>query len=450
MKIFLQIVVFLMIISSFIACGDEKSAPTVLTPTPIVSAAQVTGGLPFIVIRMQFTDYKFGSSEAVWSQKIFGTSSGQLNDYYNEVSKGSLQLSQIPDDDTIIGGESNDSIITVTLNYPHPQNDTLSNAIFAEALSLTDDYVDYSLYDENNDSFISVDELQIMFIVAGDEWATYASGQARGGVWAHQYALPLTGIGQAPTLDAVRLMATGHGTYSCFGEHHFDHVQNATIGVMAHELGHAIYHIPDLYDTDSTSAGIGAFGLMASGAWAYTGGQNYGASPVHMSAWSKMQAGFITVDEHNSSENDINLTAASLENFNVVKVPINSNEYFLLENRQNLGYDKGLYMLENRTFTGGVAIWHINESVINAKSTSNWVNRDETAKGVDLEEARFAQLDYGPNYYGVIWNLFYAGNSSAFSDATTPNSKDDASGFTGIVIDNISSSASVMTFNLSK
>ena len=44
---------------------------------------------------------------------------------------------------------------------------------------------------------------------------------------------------------------------------------DATIGVMAHELGHAYFDLPDLYDTTNTSSGIGAFGIMGGGVWGY-------------------------------------------------------------------------------------------------------------------------------------------------------------------------------------
>ena len=55
-----------------------------------------------------------------------------------------------------------------------------------------------------------------------------------------------------------------------FGEHHAivsrpsDHT--ATIGLVAHEMGHAFGFLPDLYDTDGTSDGIGRWGVMGFGA----------------------------------------------------------------------------------------------------------------------------------------------------------------------------------------
>ena len=72
------------------------------------------------------------------------------------------------------------------------------------------------------------------------------------------------------TLDNVRLLGVnssyyGQNGYSQFGELHGFSAGiswDATIGVMAHELGHAYFDLPDLYDTTEASSGIGAFGLM--------------------------------------------------------------------------------------------------------------------------------------------------------------------------------------------
>ena len=40
-----------------------------------------------------------------------------------------------------------------------------------------------------------------------------------------------------------------------------------TIGVFVHEMGHGFWNLPDLYDTDGSSEGIGSWSLMAGGSW---------------------------------------------------------------------------------------------------------------------------------------------------------------------------------------
>ena len=58
------------------------------------------------------------------------------------------------------------------------------------------------------------------------------------------------------------------------------------IGVICHELGHAI-GLPDLYDWNGGSSGIGFWGLMGSGNW------NTPVSPAHPCAWSREQLGWL-------------------------------------------------------------------------------------------------------------------------------------------------------------
>src|SRR5690606_39615492 len=51
-----------------------------------------------------------------------------------------------------------------------------------------------------------------------------------------------------------------------------------TIGVFAHEFGH-IFGIPDLYDTDNSSEGLGNWCLMAGGSYRCNGCTSH--PPVH-------------------------------------------------------------------------------------------------------------------------------------------------------------------------
>ena len=41
----------------------------------------------------------------------------------------------------------------------------------------------------------------------------------------------------------------------------------AAVAMLIHELGHLLFGMPDLYDTDNSSEGIGNWCLMAGGTW---------------------------------------------------------------------------------------------------------------------------------------------------------------------------------------
>ena len=63
-----------------------------------------------------FAHQSFKSETSCWANKIFGTNSGQLNEFWQEVSYGKFMV--YPAEET--HGTSNDGIITVSLSGNHP------------------------------------------------------------------------------------------------------------------------------------------------------------------------------------------------------------------------------------------------------------------------------------------------------------------------------------------
>ena len=394
---------------------------------------------PLLVVRVQFTGESFDNDAATWSSKIFGNSKGELNHYYNEISKGKFQFEEANETDGVADG-----LVTVTLNIPRPLDDNGGSypmlTALKSALETSDTYVDFATYDTNNDSTISADELQIMFLVAGGERSTgYPLAE---GVWAHAWCIHSGNIGTAPVIDGVKLMecASGGG-YSRFGEKHFKNSpQDATVGIIAHELGHAALNLPDLYDTDGsdgTTGGIGYFGLMGSGSWGQESGERPGATPVHMTAWSKIKSGFVSAVVVDSNQT-ITLNATSTNSYQPYQINTDVvGEYFLLENRFIGGYDKGLAELDGFTssFKGGLSVLHIDDS-----QTTNGINM---MRLVDVVEASNAQLDNtsGTNR-GHVNNLFYAElNDTLPINETKLNNAINSN----IEINNISTAGTTMT-----
>jgi len=134
-------------------------------------------------------------------------------------------------------------------------------------------------------------------------------------------------------------------------------VTESTIGVFTHEYGHAL-GLPDLYDTDGSSSGIGRWGLMGSGTWNYV--STLGDTPALMSAWSKYFLGWVTPTQvtDNLSNEFIDAAATSADVYQLLPgSPAAGGEYFLVENRYRASgtFDEGLP-------GEGLAIWHIDES----------------------------------------------------------------------------------------
>jgi hypothetical protein len=126
-----------------------------------------------------------------------------------------------------------------------------------------------------------------------------------------------------------------------------------TCGVFCHELGH-VFGLPDLYDRDYSSNGIGRWSLMASGAW----NGSLGDSPAHPDAWSRIQLGFTSATNILTTTYGAEITDVESHG-TVYRLWTNgsaSEEYFLVENRRTIGYDAALP-------GEGLLIWHIDDNV---------------------------------------------------------------------------------------
>ncbi|MGK5094255.1 M6 family metalloprotease domain-containing protein, partial [Deltaproteobacteria bacterium TL4] len=392
------------------------------------SLAPPVSSQPAVVIMVEFTDVVLQSEASIWSDKIFGTAEGQLNHYWNEISYGQFQLSRVAETE----GTPNDGVLKIKLNSNHPNPGQAGmDSEFKRTLEAADVYIDFSTYDTDKNGEISDAELQVLFIVAGGE---ASNGTPSPHVWAHASCIyDVT----PPTVDGIQVGGCSSGGYSRFGERQDTH--DATIGVIAHELGHAVFDLPDLYDTDSSSEGIGDWGLMGGGSWGSKTGDAYaGETPVHLSAWSKLKVGFVdSTKVTTNSGQQIHKSTSS--QYKPIKILTNtSGEYFLVENRQKDGYDRGLNV--DGTFNGGLAVWHVDDNKTN--------NDDETHKWVDLEEANNIGLDNNA-HRGHANNLFFQGNRTSFSNTSTPNSKLYSGASTGITLQNISATGNVMTVNIS-
>ena len=402
-----------------------------------------------LVIQLDYRNQHFINGENSWSDKIFGTNNHQLNHYMRSVSQGNFTYSPVAE-----GGGDNNGVLSVCFDTDHPDPNVDIGSQFHPDLSdairnVSSLGFDFSIYDTNRDGRITPDELLVVFIMAGEEDA-YNGGSSRNGIWAHEYC---TEPQYTPVVNGVSVMGCAStpteadGSYAIFGERHrdFSDDHDATIGIIAHELGHAALRLPDLYDVFGRSAGIGGFGLMSTGSWGQATNSEYpGATPTHLSAWSKIDVGWVQPEVKSSINNSlVNLYGTNESNYNIVKIPINNHEYFLLENRSRDGYDSGLTTLLEGTYQGGLAIWHIDDDTIAQKRDDNEVNADVRHKGVDLEEANDPRMDNSSNNFGHANNLFFSTNKSEFTPTTVPNTNSYTTS-SGIYIENISAVSTQM------
>ena len=277
-----------------------------------------------------------------------------------------------------------------------------------------------------------------------------------------------------------------------------------TNGLLAASFG-SFLGLPDLFDTQTGITGIGRFGLMDGQAiFAYGG-----IFPPEPSAWEKYYLRWIIpIEVSPSTATQYRLYANETGKYSVLKVPISSTEYFLLENREGDAHHDGekvtsVYnggskttqitfandtayfdgsqirkidgvvtdvdeydwaLPQDTSYFGGILIWHIDETVIDANLAGNTVNANPIHRGVGLMEAHganeignFIQTVFGSYYYdGSPYDFWYAGNplrtspnkvgGNNFSPTTLPNSNSYDGASSNIYITNFSSHDSLMTF----
>ena len=489
LRLFLILIVSLLLF--LISCSKKKEESSSTSSSPCYTTTPSDKGscssnntltastkVPLLMVRVQYNNACFSSDETTWANKMFGTSDGQMNHYLAETTYSKYQFT--PASET--SGCTNDGVITVNIPENHPNTQKNSWACHAsKAITEVDSFVNFAAYDTDSNDNLSVSELQVIFMVAGGESASNIN--TPGGVWGMATSLYCDADGDGSvraeegeswlTKDNVNLLGInsssyGQNGYSQFGERQGSSSTNtwdATIGVMAHELGHAYFLLPDLYDTrlSPINSGIGAFGLMGGGVWGLkSSSEKGGSTPVHLSAWSKENISACVPQTVDNGTNNLTLPAVYQSSIHAASCGIykattsTSGEYFLFENRSSGGYDQGLnYLIANGStsyaigsnYSGGLAVWHVKDILSSCYGSNNC--ETQSPKLVDLEEANDGDLD-NDSSRGRTTHLFYSGNSSTFDNSSTPDSKLYDNSSSGISVTSISAAGDNMTLTISK
>jgi len=402
------------------AYSASSSSGDILAESASPSSASVlsevvSGKLLFILV--EFNDQGSTYSEGEWA----GFLSNNIANFFNTASYGQVDLSPAQEN----SGTPDDGVIGwLSLDQNHPGSD--GNFEYEEMRQLAydsiveaDPYIDYSLYDINNDGYVDSDELAVTIVVAGYENAYGGDDAYTPNVWGHKWSLL-----EPAGVDGVTVGSyhNNKGGYAMFGEVHQNSASNghqATMGIMVHELGHLIFGFPDLYDTDGSSSGIGSFCLMSGGSWGRKSGDSwFGETPVLPSAWIKQSAGWVNTASVCGLNN---ITAAgdsaATSSNTVFRLETDNypSEYFLVENRQYSGYDQGLEGLLGNAF-GGLAIFHVDDTQTD--------NTNDAHRWVDLEEADGIQMGTEDGTAAKLWFDGQTANEYGFGDSvtSTPNS----------------------------
>jgi len=398
--------------------------------------APITGTKKLLIILVNFQDRVLITTAAGWNATIFQTGAGakSVRQFYLDNSFGALDIQPVPT--TQPGGQQGIVTVSIALNHPNygknydmaTESGWLNQALAQAAAS-----VDFAALDTNGNGVITSDEASIYFIPAGYE----NSGSAKTpNIWAHAWGGSLT----AGTKTVNRWAMNGELN---------DKDHQHPMGVIAHELGHSLTSLPDLYNTNSATssgnAGLGYFSLMAGGSWGRDAAtsEDSGATPVAMDAWCRETLGWITPSVPTTNGQTVTLTPGSSATGVAAKLlnpSLSTAEYFLVENRQPTGWDRGLTRWFSASWAGGLLVLHIDNLV-----SSNAYSGSGHQKVMAVHANNAA---YGTS--GSAASLFYAGNVTDFTPASVPASSyyDGLSSTVGLT--SASLPGATMTFNMLK
>jgi M6 family metalloprotease-like protein len=409
------------------------------------SGAAVAGTFDFPVLLGIFSDSTYTTlpDSTTLNNTLFNTGAPppySITTYYDELSNGLLTVTG--DVVNWVTVDSAASWYEGTTNGLYPEPDSARTGDFIEELlDAADANIDFSQYDGDGDGY--VDLVAILHPLQDGA----CSGSSH--IWSHRWVY--SGWKGAPYQtndwggtdwiyidDYVIQSAVGGPNTGC------DPSLSMAIGTMVHELGHGILGLPDLYDTGvypalPTSQGIGHWGLMGSGNY------NTPASPAHLSAWSKDQVGWITVQAlAPASDTTRHVLNPIVTSDAALRIDIaGTTEYFLLENRQALGSDADLH-------GEGLLIWHVAPDVIDLYRPLNQINA-HTPHGLKLEQADgLDQLGLYPGNRGDGGDP-YPGSSSntEFGPATFPDTRLNDNTITALRVDSITVNGDDVAFRIS-
>lgn len=387
------------------------------------------GPFKALVLLVNFSDNSSMVNASFFDTLVFENQQGCVRHYYKEVSYDALDIITV-DLPSTTGWFAAPQTYSYYANNnyglgSYPQN---CQKLVEDLADLADPVVDYSQYDNDSDGY--VDALIVVHAGVGAEFTGDSTD-----VWSHMWAVSWS---WALTLkDGVRIR-----DYTMQPEYWLT-PYDMTCGVYCHELGH-VFGLPDLYDTDYSSAGIGNWSLMAVGSW----NGSLGNSPAHPDAWCMTRLGYVTPTTVMANATGVEIPAIK-DSPTIFKLWTNgspANEYFLVENRQKIGYDSYLPY-------HGLLIYHIDVNVGDYGANDNeWYPgytdyghykvAIEQADGLWQMEKNINLGNSGDTYPGTY-------GRRTFNSSSTPNSQSYAGSETYVEVTNISNSGDTMTCDFS-
>lgn len=332
----------------------------------------------------------------IWANILFAEEGQTLKSYYKLMSGGKFYFTPAPETyaDESKNGVENDGIVEVVINGKHLATQDSYVYYYKQALSQIDKYIDFSVFDKNNNGKIDERELIISFINGGAELAqTPYNWQSQGDYGMEAFrsrayyrksdGTMLYESGEGYTVGNGGIFTTGSWSYLSERE------DKATeFAVWAHELGHYL-GAPDYYDTDKGNAPGGIGNDFVTAYYSLMGKGCHGGQPSHLDPFTMTSActgyGFYKAqDVQADGEYTLYSKTSSKGTYNVIKLNTpNPDEYYLIENRYaSPDYEGEAFDEYGITNKQGIIIWHVDEGSYSRNSANNATNKRDPALAV--------------------------------------------------------------------
>ncbi|MGI6223824.1 MAG: M6 family metalloprotease domain-containing protein [Prevotella sp.] len=378
------------------------------------------GNVKGLILLVNFSDVEFQSE---YDQATFQSmmndqgysdygSTGSARDYFLDQSTNQFQ----PQFDVVGPFTVSHGFAYYGANTGTNETDGRPGEMVVEACQLAHDSanIDFSQYDYNNDG--EVDFVYVIYAGYGESYGASANT-----IWPH--AANISDFGLSLTLDGKNV-----GRYACSCELKYTTGNTLEgIGTFCHEFGHVL-GLPDLYNTFySSSIQLGSWDIMDQGSY-----NNDSRTPPAYSAFERYSLGWLDYEELSEPAYGVTLPELTSSNKAYRISTAYDNEYFVLENRQQKGWD---------AYQAGTGMMVTHVTYEESFWTNNTVNASSNPH-VDIVEADNTQTtsEAGDLYPGST-------NNTSLTDYSTPNTLAWDGTLTEKGITNIKETDSIISFD---
>ncbi|MET8827433.1 immune inhibitor A domain-containing protein [Streptomyces sp. NPDC004610] len=255
------------------------------------------------------TDWRADYNQQHYQDLYFGEGTASMKTYYEKQSSGRYSIEgEVADWVTVPYNEArygSNSCVPDNCAWYAVQDGVNAWAAGQQAAGKTDaeiaaklaEYDQWDRYDHDGDGNFNepdgyIDHFQIVH--AGEDESAGGGAQGTDAIWAHRWYAFGTDAG-ATGPEGNKLGGTQIGTSGIWVGDYTIQPENGGLGVFAHEYGHDL-GLPDHYDTQGGENSTGFWTLMSSGSWLGTGKNAIGDLPGDMTAWDKLQLGWLDYD----------------------------------------------------------------------------------------------------------------------------------------------------------